>query len=72
MQDLARDDIGGVSVYKVEFLFVDTSPMWMEKFIATVKRCHVLAIDVTREREFDLDDPKDEAAFRAVGTSRPR
>jgi hypothetical protein len=72
VRDLARDDISGASVYKVAYLFVDTSPMWMEKFLAAVKRHRVLIIDATRAREFDLNDPADEAAFHALDQLRPR
>jgi hypothetical protein len=52
------------------YLFIDTSPMWMENFIATVKRRHALIADAETGREYDLNDPDDEAAFRSVGKLR--
>jgi len=33
---------------KAFFLFIDTSPLWMENFIATVKQRHVLIVDATK------------------------
>jgi len=65
--DLEKGKIDAVIVYKAKYLFIDTSPMWMEKFIATVKRRHALIADAEAGREYDLNDPDDEAAFRLVG-----
>jgi hypothetical protein len=56
-----------VMVYKAEHLFIDTSPMWMEKFIAIAQRHHIVVADATRDREYDLSKPQDEADFRALG-----
>jgi hypothetical protein len=50
-----------------ELLFVDTSPMWIEKFIATAQRHHITVADVTSGREYDFSSPQDEADFRALG-----
>lgn len=52
---------------KAELLFVDTSPMWMEKFIATAQRHHITVADATSGREYDFASPQDEADFRALG-----
>jgi hypothetical protein len=38
VEDLERGVAEVVVVAKASLLYVDTSPMWMEKFIATVKR----------------------------------
>ena len=65
--DLEKGDFGAVVVARAAFLFVDTSPMWMEKFIATVKRYHILVIDATSQREYDLCATEDELTFRAEG-----
>src|SRR5262249_53581286 len=65
--DLEDGKIDAVVVYKAKYLFIDTSPMWMEKFIATVKRRHALIGDAETGREYDLNDPDDEAAFRLAG-----
>jgi hypothetical protein len=54
-------------VAKAELLLVDTSPMRLEKFIATAKRRNVLIADATRNKDYDLRKPADEEAFRALG-----
>ncbi len=41
-------------------MFIDTAPLWMEKFIATVKRHHVLVADAERNKDYDLQNPGDE------------
>lgn len=56
-----------VVVAKAELLFVDTSPMWMEKFIATAQRNHITVAAVDTDREYDLTNPQDEVDFRAIG-----
>lgn len=58
-----------VVVSKAEYLFVDTSPLWMEKFIATAQRRSMTVADATTDREYDLTSPGDEADFRALGHS---
>src|SRR5262245_12564070 len=55
-----------VVVAKAEYLFVDTSPMWMEKFIATAQSNHITVADANTRREYDLANPQDEADFRAL------
>jgi hypothetical protein len=65
--DLENGKIDAVVVYEAKYLFIDTSPMWMEKFIATVKRRHALIADAQTGREYDLNDPDVEAAFRLLG-----
>jgi hypothetical protein len=52
---------------RAELLFVDTSPMWMEKFIATAQHHRVTVADATSGREYDFSSPQDEADFRALG-----
>lgn len=49
--------------------FVDTSPLWMERFIAVAKRQGILIADATGAR-YDLRRSDDEAAFRARGTTQ--
>ena len=56
-----------VMVADVALFFVETSPMWMEKFIATVKRNGVRIVDTTAHREYDLREAEDLDAFRAQG-----
>jgi len=65
--NLDAGNIDVVMVADVALLFVETSPMWMEKFIATVKRNGVRIVDATASREYDLRDPAHEDAFRAQG-----
>jgi hypothetical protein len=63
-------DTGEVDVLVVadaKLLFIDTSPMWREKFMATMKRRHLLIADATRNKDDDLSKPEDEEAFRARG-----
>ena len=55
---------------KARYLFIDTSPMWMEKFIATVKLRHALIADAEAGREYGLIDPDDDAALRLLGGFR--
>lgn len=55
-----------VVVAKAELLFVETSPMWIEKFIATAQRNHITIVAADTGREYDLTTPQDEAEFRAL------
>lgn len=55
-----------VIVADASLLFIDTSPMWMEKLIAVVKRRGVLIADTTHDKEYDFRKPEDEAAFKAL------
>jgi hypothetical protein len=66
-EGIDNGEVDVLVVAKAELLFIDTSPLWMEKFIATVKRHHILIADATRNREYDLSKPEDEEAFRALG-----
>ncbi len=54
-------------VAKASFLFIDTSPIWMEKFIAMVKRHHIHIVGAMSQREYDFCKPADEADFQALG-----
>ena len=65
--DLESGTFDVVVVYKAEYLFVDTSPLWMEKFIRTVKRNGIIISDATSGRAYDLRDAHDEDAFLALG-----
>jgi hypothetical protein len=67
VEGIDNGEVDVLVVAKAELLFIDTSPLWMEKFIATVKRHHILIADATRNREYDLSKPEDEEAFRALG-----
>jgi hypothetical protein len=64
---LERGDAEAVIAAKAEYFFVLTSPMWTEKFIATVQRRGLLVVDAERYREYDLREPADEVAFREQG-----
>lgn len=66
VEDLERGVADIVVVATASLLYVDTSPMWMEKFIATVKQRGVLIADAQTHQEYDLRKPEDEAAFRAL------
>ena len=63
--DMERAAFDTVVASKAEYLFVDTSPMWMEKFIATAQRHGILVADADSGREYDLRLIDDETAFRA-------
>jgi DNA invertase Pin-like site-specific DNA recombinase len=66
VEDIDKGEVDIVMVATTELLFLDTAPLWLEKLIAAIKRHHVVLIDVTRNREYDLMQPEDEAAFRAL------
>ena len=66
VEDLDKGVADVVFVAAARLLYVDSSPMWMEKFIATVKRRGVLIVDAEQNKEYDLRQPADEAAFRAL------
>jgi hypothetical protein len=66
VEDLERGVADVVVVAKASLLYVDTSPMWMEKFIATVKRRGVLIADARTQEEYDLRKKEDETTFRAL------
>jgi hypothetical protein len=67
VEDLDKGVADIVMAAKASFLFIDTSPLWMEKFIATMKRHHVLIVDATSQREYALNKPADETVFRELG-----
>src|SRR6266487_818730 len=67
VEELDKGIADVVIAAKASFLFIDTSPMWMEKFVATVKRHHVVIVDATSQREYDLCKSEDEADFRVLG-----
>jgi hypothetical protein len=67
VEGMDRGDIQVVVAAKAEYLFIDTSPMWMEKFIATAQRNGITVADAQSGREYDLLKPDDEAAFRKLG-----
>src|SRR5690242_1341833 len=66
VEGLEKGDVDVVIVAAAKLLYIDTSPMWMEKFIATVKRRGILIADARADKEYDLRQPVDEAAFRAL------
>lgn len=66
VEDLDKGVADVVMVTAAKLLYVDTSPMWMEKFIASVKRRGVLIADAEKSKEYDLRQPADESAFRAL------
>jgi len=65
--DMERAEFDTVIAAKAENLFIDTSPMWVEKFIATALRYHVTVTDAASGKEYDFSNPQDEADFRALG-----
>ncbi len=69
VEALERGEVDVIVVAKASLLFVDTSPMWIEKFITAVKRRSVLITDATENKDYDLRKPEDEAAFRALRTT---
>src|SRR5215469_120074 len=66
VEDLDKGVADVVMVADAKLLYIDTSPMWMEKFIATVKRRGVLIADARTQQEYDLRKREDETAFRAL------
>jgi DNA invertase Pin-like site-specific DNA recombinase len=66
VEDIDKGEVDLLMVATTELLFVDTAPLWLEKLIATLKRQHVVLIDVARNKEYDLTQPEDEAALRAL------
>lgn len=72
VNDLEKGKADVVIVAGAQLLFVDTSPMWMEKFIATVKQRGVLIADAATSQEYDLRKSTDEIAFRALEKKKPR
>ncbi len=66
MEDLDKGAADVVVVAAAKLLYIDTSPMWMERFIATVKRRGVLIADAEQNKEYDLRQSEDEVAFRAL------
>jgi DNA invertase Pin-like site-specific DNA recombinase len=71
VNDLDKGKADTVIVPGAQLLFVDTSPMWMEKFIATVKQRGVLIVDAVTSQEYDLSQSADEVAFRALENQKP-
>lgn len=67
VEGIDKGEVQVLVVAQAELLFIDTSPMWMETFIATVKRHQVAVADVQRNQEFDLRKPEDAEAFLALG-----
>jgi hypothetical protein len=66
VEDLERGVADIVMVADAKLFYVDTSPMWMEKFTNIVKRRGTLIVDATNNKEYDLRKPEDEVAFRAL------
>jgi len=69
VQEMEQGKMDVVVVAKASLFFIDTSPMWMEKYIATAKRHGIMVADADSGREYDLRLVDDEAAFRACGES---
>jgi len=66
VDDLDKGIADVVVVAAAKLLYIDTSPLWIEKFIATVKRRGVLIADAEQNKEYDLRQSEDEVAFRAL------
>lgn len=71
VDDLDRGKIDVVVAAAARYLYIDTSAMWIEKLIASVKRHRVLIVDAASGKEYDVRTADDEAAFRALGKSQP-
>jgi len=71
VNDIDQGKFDIVMVASAQLLFVDTSPMWMEKLIAAVKQHFVLIADATSGRNYDLRKSEDERAFRALEKNKP-
>jgi hypothetical protein len=69
VQEMDEGKMDVVVAAKVYLFFVDTTPMWIEKFIATAQRRGIIVADADSGREYDLRLIDDEAAFRACGES---
>jgi len=69
VQEMDEGKMDVVVAPKASLFFVDTSPMWIEKFIATAQRRWITLADADSGREYDLRLIDDEAAFRASGES---
>jgi hypothetical protein len=69
VQEMDEGKMDVVVAAKASLFFVDTSPMWIEKFIATAQRRGILVADAESGREYDLRLIDDETAFRACGGS---
>ncbi|HET8840976.1 MAG TPA: hypothetical protein VFN35_05880 [Ktedonobacteraceae bacterium] len=54
VDDLEAGKTTIVIVSRAECLFVDTSPMWMEKFIAAVKKHGIRIVDAVSGEEYYL------------------
>ncbi len=66
VEGIDKGEVDVIVVADAKLLYIDTSPLWMEKFIATVKRHHLLVANATHRTDYDLRRPADEAAFRAL------
>lgn len=66
VEGIDRGEVDVVVVADAKLLFIDTSPLWMEKFIATVKRHRLLVVDATHQRNYDFRKSEDEATLRAL------
>ena len=66
VEDLERGVADVVVVADAKLLCIDTSPMWIEKFISIVQRRGILVADATHNKEYDLGKPEDEETFRAL------
>ena len=66
VEDLDKGIADVVIVAAAKLLYIDTSPLWMEKFIAIVKRRGILIADAEQNKEYDLRLPNDEKTFRAL------
>jgi hypothetical protein len=64
LEALERGDAEVVVVAKAEYFFAATSPLWIEKLIATLQRRGILVADAERNRQYNLREPADEVAFR--------
>jgi hypothetical protein len=67
VQDMDEGKMDVVVAAKASLFFIDTSPMWMEKFISTAKRRRITVADADSGREYDLRLIDDETVFRACG-----
>jgi hypothetical protein len=67
VQEMDEGKMDVVVAAKASLFFIDTSPMWIEKFIATAQRRGITVAGADNRREYDLRLLDDETAFRACG-----
>src|SRR5260370_36418819 len=71
VDDLDRGEVNVVVAAAARYLYIDTSPLWIEKLIASAQQRGVLIVDAASGTQYELRLADDEAVFRAGGNSQP-